>query len=84
MSNESQAVAVEQEDTSGRLMGILSIAAAPGAMLVSPTLFSLLSFFLALMGLTLAAPKQRVFSFIGMAAAVICGGIGHFYHTVLF
>jgi lipopolysaccharide export LptBFGC system permease protein LptF len=62
-------------------MGMLSIAAAPGALLVSPTMFPLLSFFFALMGLTIAAPKNRFLSIIGMVAAGICGAVGFYFNT---
>lgn len=82
MSNE--AVKELEVDNSGRLMGILSIAAAPGALLVSPTMFPLLSFFFALMGLTLATPKNRIYSFIGMGAAAVCGIAGYYFNTPIF
>ena len=78
MSNEA---ASELNDTSGRLMGILSIAAAPGALLVSPTMFPLLAFFFALMGLTIASPNNRIYSFIGIAAAAVCGVAGYYFNT---
>jgi uncharacterized YccA/Bax inhibitor family protein len=83
MSNENVAVAEEAEDTSGRMIGMISMAVAPGAILVSPTMFSLLGFFMALMGLTIAAPKQRIFSIGGIALALVCGAIGQIYHTPL-
>ncbi len=67
--------------TDGRLIGILSIAASPGAVLVSPAVFSLIGFFLALMGLTIAAPNQRILSIIGIVSAFACGGIGYFFDT---
>lgn len=79
MSNE--AVSDQNVNNNGRLMGILSIVVAPGALLVSPTMFPLLSFFFALMGLTVASPKNRYLSFIGMAAAAILGIIGHYFNT---
>lgn len=79
MSNE--AVSNENIDNSGRLMGILSIAAAPGALLVSPTMFPLASFFLALMGLTVAAPRNRYLSIIGIVAAAACGLAGWYFNT---
>ena len=50
----------------GRLVGLLSIAASPGAILISPSLFSLAGFFLALLGLTIAAPRQRILSVAGL------------------
>jgi len=79
MSNE--AVAEQNVDNSGRLMGMLSIAAAPGALLISPTMFPLASFFFALMGLTLATPKNRIYSFVGIAAASISGIVGYYFNT---
>jgi hypothetical protein len=79
MSNE--AVSEQNIDNSGRLMGILSIAVAPGALLISPTMFSLASFFLALMGLTVAAPKYRFLSIIGIVAGGTCGIIGYYFNT---
>jgi hypothetical protein len=78
MSNNVSAAA---NDTDGRLMGILSIAASPGAILVSPAVFSLLGFFLALLGLTVAHPKQRKLSVAGIVLAAVAGGIGYFFHT---
>lgn len=79
MSNE--AVSAQNPDNSGKLMGMLSIAAAPGALLVSPTMFPLASFFFAMMGLTLATPKNRIFSFVGIAAAAMCGIAGYYFKT---
>lgn len=83
MSNENVAIA-EDEDTSGRMIGLISMAVAPGAILISPTMFSLLGFFLALMGLTIAAPKQRIYSIGGIVLAIACGAIGQVYNTPLF
>ncbi len=79
MSDE--AVIEQSADNDGRLMGILSIAAAPGALLVSPTIFPLLAFFFALMGLTLASPRNRYLSFIGIAASATAGVVGYFFNT---
>lgn len=79
MSNE--VVSEQKVDNSGRLMGFLSIAAAPGALLVSPTMFPLLAFFFALMGLTLASPKNRYLSIIGIVVTTICGIAGHYFNT---
>ncbi len=82
MSNEAaEAVSKENVDNSGRLMGMLSIVAAPGALLVSPTFFPLASFFFALMGLTMAAPRNRYLSFIGIAASAVCGIAGWYFKT---
>ncbi len=78
MSNNASAAA---NDKDGRLMGILSIAASPGAILVSPAVFSLLGFFLALLGLTVAHPKQRKLSIAGIALAMVAGGVGYVFHT---
>ena len=79
MSNE--AVSELNNDTSGRLMGVLSIVTAPGALLISPTMFPLLAFFFALMGLTVASPNNRIYSFIGIAAAAVCGVAGYYFNT---
>ena len=79
MSNE--AVIEQNSDSSGRLMGVLSIAAAPGALLVSPTMFPLLAFFFAMMGLTVASPRNRIFSYIGIAASAVCGVAGYYFNT---
>ena len=79
MSNE--AVSTRNTNNDGKLMGLLSIAAAPGALLISPTMFPLVAFFLAMLGLTVAAPKNRYLSIIGIFTAAICGGIGHYFNT---
>lgn len=88
MSDETTATATVTTDSttatidnSGRTMGMLSIAAAPGALLISPSLFALAGFFLALIGLTVSSPSQRYFSFIGMAGAAVCGVIGVYFNT---
>ncbi len=79
MSDEA---AIEQNvDNDGRIMGILSIAAAPGALLISPTYFPLLGFFFALMGLTLASPRNRYLSIIGMVASAAAGIAGYYFKT---
>lgn len=75
------AAAVAANPTDGRLIGLLSIAVCPGAILVSPTIFSVAGFFLAMMGLTLAAPSQRVWSILGIVAAMACGAIGYYFKT---
>jgi hypothetical protein len=79
VSNE--AVSTQNTNNEGKLMGLLSIAAAPGALLVSPTMFPLVAFFFAMMGLTVAAPKNRYLSLIGIFAAAVCGGIGYYFNT---
>ena len=79
MSNE--AVKELNNDSGGRLMGLLSIASAPGALLVSPTMFPLLAFFFAMMGLTVASPNNRIYSYIGIGAAAICGVAGYYFNT---
>jgi len=79
MSDE--AVSELSNNASGRLMGILSIAVAPGALLVSPTMFPLLAFFFAMMGLTVASPNNRIYSFIGIGAAAVCGVAGYYFKT---
>jgi hypothetical protein len=79
VSNE--AVSTRNTNNDGKLMGLLSIAVAPGALLVSPTMFPLVAFFLAMLGLTVAAPKNRYLSIIGIIAAGTCGVIGYYFHT---
>jgi len=79
MSDE--AVSEQNVDNDGRLMGMLSIAAAPGALLVSPTYFPLLAFFLALMGLTLASPRNRYLSISGMVVSGAAGIAGYYFNT---
>jgi len=80
MSNTAAVVGNEKD---GRLMGMLSIAASPGALLISPMVFSLLGFLLAMFGLTVAHPKQRILSIAGVALALIAGGIGYYFHTTI-
>lgn len=83
MSNESATptAAHNGSPTDGRLMGILAIAMAPAALLVSPTYFSLGGFFLGLLGLTVAAPQQRFLSIIGIVLAGAAGAVGYLYNT---
>lgn len=81
MSNNASSATANIKD--GRLMGMLSIAASPGAVLISPAIFSLLGFFLAMLGLTVAHPKQRILSIVGIALALVGGGIGYFFHTTI-
>ena len=76
-----EAVSTRNNDNDGKLMGFLSIAAAPGALLVSPTMFPLVAFFLAMMGLTVASPKNRYLSIIGIIAGAVCGGLGYYFKT---
>ena len=82
MSNE--AVNKESIDNSGRLIGMLSIAVAPGALLISPTIFPLIAFLIAMFGLTLAAPHNRYLSIIGIVASAACGIAGAYFNTVIF
>lgn len=83
MSNDSATptAAHNGSPTDGRLMGILTIAMAPGALLLSPTWFSLGGFFLGLMGLTVAAPQQRFLSIIGIVLAGAAGALGYYFNT---
>lgn len=81
MSNE--AVTEENIDNSGRLLGMLSIAAAPGALLVSPITFPLVAFLIAMFGLTVAAPHNRYLSIIGIVASGACGIVGAYFNTVI-
>ena len=77
----TEAVNTQNIDNSGRMIGMLSIAAAPGALLISPTMFALVGFFIALMGLTIAAPHNRFLSIIGMVATGACGAAGYYFNT---
>jgi hypothetical protein len=83
LTTAASRTANDENSTDGRLMGWLSIAAAPGAILFNPAVFALIAFALALFGLTVAAPAQRKWSFIGIGAAAVCGAIGHFFKTTL-
>ena len=75
---------MQHNPTDGRLMGFLSIGAFPGAVLIQPTVFGVGGFFLALIGLTLAAPKQRPLSIAGLVLAVAGFGLGTFLNIALF
>jgi hypothetical protein len=79
----SNTAAVVQNEKDGRLMGLLSIAMSPGALLISPAVFSLLGFFFAMFGLTVAHPKQRILSIAGIALAIIAGGISYYFNTTI-
>ncbi|GMR05586.1 MAG: hypothetical protein BMS9Abin25_0161 [Gammaproteobacteria bacterium] len=76
-----EAVSEQNVDNDGRVLGMLSIAAAPGALLISPTYFPLLAFFLGLMGLTLASPRNRYLSIIGIAVSAAAGIAGYYFNT---
>ncbi len=65
----------------GRTLGMLAIAASPGAILFSPMIFSLAGFFLSLVGLTIAAPKQKILSIVGLVLALAAGAVGHLFNT---
>ncbi len=56
-------------------MGWLSIAAGASAAVVHP-LVAIAGFFLALMGLTVAAPSQRFWSILGIATSIAGFAIG--------
>jgi hypothetical protein len=59
----------------GRTFGWLSIATGAAAAVVHP-MVAIAGFFLALMGLTVAAPSQRLWSILGIAASVAGFAIG--------
>ncbi|GMR20103.1 MAG: hypothetical protein BMS9Abin36_0698 [Gammaproteobacteria bacterium] len=71
------------DQRSGRLLGWLSIAAAPAALLLSPLGFSIIGFFLALAGLVVAAPEQRSLSLSGIALCAVGGVVGYFFNTAI-
>jgi hypothetical protein len=81
---KTNANAAAVNPTDGRLMGMLSIAAFPAAILLQPTLFGVAGFFLALIGLTVAAPKQRPLSIAGLVLAVAGFGLGATLNIALF
>jgi len=83
MSTAATRSANFDNSTDGRLIGMLSIAVAPGALIFNPAMFALAAFALALFGLTVAAPSQRKWSLIGIAAGIACGAIGHFLKTTI-
>lgn len=65
----SRAASSADASTEGRLMGWLSIAAGASAAVIHP-LVAIAGFFLALMGLTVAAPSQRLWSILGIVASI--------------
>lgn len=81
LTTEAICATTPADSTDGRILGWLSIAAAPGAVLVSPAVFSVGGFFLAMLGLTLAAPSQRVWSILGIIASVAGGAVGYYLKT---
>ena len=79
----SKTAAPHDSSKDGRLLGMLSIAASPGAILFSPVIFSMAGFFLSLVGLTIAAPKQKMFSIVGLVLALGAGAVGHLFNTAI-
>ena len=67
----------------GRMIGSASIAVGGSAAIINP-MVSLVGFFLAMMGLTIAAPKNRIWSILGIVASLAGGAVGHFLHTTIF
>jgi hypothetical protein len=66
MSNNATAAANNKD---GQMIGWLSIGAGASAAILNP-LVAVAGFFLAMIGLTLAAPKQRIWSILGIAASI--------------
>ena len=79
----SKTTAPHDSSKDGRTLGMLAIAASPGAILLSPIFFSIAGFFLSLVGLTIAAPKQKMFSIIGLVLALSAGAVGHLFNTAI-
>ena len=77
----SKNTASDDSSTDGRLLGMLAIAASPGARLLSPAIFSVTGFFLSLVGLTIAAPKQKMLSIVGLVLALAAGAVGYLFNT---
>lgn len=73
----SRAASHAEASTEGRLMGWLSIVAGASAAVIHP-LIAIVGFFLALMGLTVAAPSQRLWSILGIVASIAGFAVGKF------
>ncbi len=71
----NRAATENDASTEGRTLGWLSIATGAAAAVVHP-MVAIAGFFLALMGLTVAAPSQRLWSILGIAASVAGFAIG--------
>lgn len=74
----------DDNSTDGRMIGFISIALSPGAIFLEPTIFWLAGFFAGLIGITVAAPKQRYLSIIGVVASVVCFGVGKYLNISIF
>lgn len=72
MSNNATAAANNKE---GRLIGWLSIGAGASAAVINP-LVAIVGFFLAMIGLTLAAPTQRVWGILGIVTSIVGFAVG--------
>jgi hypothetical protein len=81
--NSPKTAAQHDSSKDGRTLGMLAIAASPGAILFSPIIFSMTGFFLSLVGLTIASPKQKMFSIIGLVLALSAGAVGHYFNTAI-
>jgi hypothetical protein len=61
-----------------RIPGVLSLVAAPAAVLVSPLFFSIAGGLLAVISLLLSPPRSRRLGMAGLLAAVVGGSLGVF------
>jgi hypothetical protein len=71
----SQNVSPAAQNKDGQMIGWLSIGAGASAAVVNP-LVAVAGFFLAMVGLTLAAPKQRIWSILGIVASIAGFAVG--------
>jgi len=71
----SQNTSAAAQSKDGQMIGWLSIGAGASAAVVNP-LVAVAGFFLAMVGLTLAAPKQRIWSILGIVASIAGFAVG--------
>lgn len=71
--SQNPSAAAQSKD--GQMIGWLSIGAGASAAVVNP-LVAVAGFFLAMVGLTLAAPKQRIWSILGIVASIAGFAVG--------
>jgi len=72
MSNNASAAANNKD---GQMIGWLSIGTGASAAVINP-LAAVAGFFLAMIGLTLAAPKQRIWSIVGIVVSIAGFAVG--------
>lgn len=71
----SQNASAAAQSKDGQMIGWLSIGTGASAAVVNP-LVAVAGFFLAMVGLTLAAPKQRIWSILGIVASIAGFAVG--------